>query len=207
MRKITDERNQILAYKQMELREPKKRVINAPSFRDRDEQAKYRHSIAGRTNKTNGKAFEEIIERSCARYAEAGIAEIEKTPEPMRPIQSLGSGRFIACFEKKAQPDFKGSLSGGITVAFEAKFTDSDRIKQTVVTDDQAKALDRLHNMGARCFVLVSFAFYEFYRIPWAVWRDMKCLYGRKYVTPGDIEEYAVKFNGFEINFLDGMTT
>lgn len=172
-----------------------------------NERKSTNHAIVGKQNHDNGEMFEEIIKRSCERYIEDGIAAIEKTPEPMRPIKSLGSGRFIACFEKKAQPDFKGSIKGGTTVAFEAKFTDTDRIRQTVVTDEQAKALNQHHSMGAICFVVVSFSFYDFFRIPWTVWRNMKQIYGRKYLMPCDIEDYEIKFTGYELKFLDGIVT
>jgi len=29
--------------------------------------------------------------------------------------------------------------------------------------------------------------------VPWKVWRDMKAAFGRKYVTPKDLEEYRVR--------------
>lgn len=111
----------------------------------------------------------------------------------MRPTKNLGDGKFIAFFEKAAQPDFKGVLKGGRAVAFEAKYTSGERMDHDRVTPDQARSLDRYEKLGALCFVVAGFGSGGVFRIPWAVWRDMKEIYGRKYVTPEDIEEYLVK--------------
>ncbi len=42
------------------------------------------NQIKGARNRIYGKAFEQIIETACRWYSDQGIAEIEKTPEPMR---------------------------------------------------------------------------------------------------------------------------
>ena len=42
----------------------------------------------------------------------------------------------------------------------------------------------------------------EFFFVPWAVWRDMKEHFGRKYVTAADLEQWRVRFNG-AVLFLD----
>ncbi|WP_195614495.1 Holliday junction resolvase RecU [Intestinimonas butyriciproducens] len=75
-------------------------------------------------------------------------------------------------------------------MCFEAKHTDSDRIKQSAVTNEQAAVLDVKEALGALCFVLVSFGFREFYRVPWAVWRDMRAHFGHKYMTPEEGAAY-----------------
>lgn len=156
-----------------------------------------RNRIQGKVNRNNGDLFEALIEASCEYYLREGIAYIEKTPEPMKPISKADKrGRFTAVFEKKAQADYKGSLKGGRAVAFEAKHTDADRILQNAVSDEQEKCLDSMMQMSAVCFVLVSFGFRDFYKVPWGVWKNMKQIYGRKYLKPEDIEQYRVKFRG-----------
>lgn len=149
--------------------------------------------------------YEELIERSCRLYEEEGLALIEKTPEPMRVVRSMKDNAHFTCvFEKKAQPDFKGTLRGGRAVVFEAKFTDSGQISQSAVTDEQARRLDAHMALGARCFILVSFSFESFCAIPWAVWRDMKQLYGRKYMKCTEAEIVGkVPFTGSRIRFLE----
>ena len=37
--------------------------------------------------------------------------------------------------------------------------------------------------MGAMCFLVISLEFEEFYRVPWIVFREMKKIYGHKYMN------------------------
>ena len=146
----------------------------------------------GKKNRAEGKAFEEILDLTFAYYSAKGYALIDKTQEPMKIIKRLSNVRFIACFLKKAQPDYKGTIKGGRTVIFEAKYTDTDRMTQDRVSDDQADYMDRATQLGARCFVLAGFKNGGVYRIPWIIWRCMKEKFGRKYITEKDIQEYRV---------------
>ena len=157
--------------------------------------------IGGAKAPRNGETFEELIERACARYDRAGIAYIEKTPEPTKPIRALKAGQFVTVFTKQAQPDYKGTLAGGRAVVFEAKHTASGRIEQSRVTPEQSAALDKHHALGAACFVLVSFSFDAFYRIPWAVWRAMPETFGKKSVNESDLKTYRVDI----LAFLEGL--
>ncbi len=43
-------------------------------------------SVRGRQNKADGALFEQMIEAACRKYRQIGIAEIEKTPEAMKPL-------------------------------------------------------------------------------------------------------------------------
>lgn len=162
----------------------------------------YRKALTGKRNREAGEAWENMIEAACRNYRLYGLAEIEKVPEPMRPISRPNAkGQFLACFEKQAQPDYQGTLKGGQSVVFEAKHTSMDRMERKVISEEQEKKLNRHQKLGAMCFVLVSFSLKKFYRIPWEVFRDMKDHYGRKYIKPEDIEEYEVKFFGY-LRFL-----
>jgi len=147
----------------------------------------------GAISKAKGKNFELYIDRSLDYYMYKGLAEIEKTPEPMRPVKSVGNGKFIAFFEKKAQPDYKGTIRGGKSIMFEAKFTSADRIEQDRVLQEQAEKLTKHQRLGALCFVIVGFDSGEVYRVPWNAWKNMKELYGRKYVTEAELENYRVE--------------
>lgn len=152
-----------------------------------------RRQLIGKEAKIKGRRFEERIDASFDYYRETGFALIEKTPEPMRPIKDLGGGRFVACFVKKAQPDYKGIVKGGREYIFEAKYTSSDRMEQSRVQENQEKYLTAHEALGARCYVLVGFDSGEVYRIPWRVWSSMKKQFGRKYVTEADLKEYGIK--------------
>jgi Penicillin-binding protein-related factor A, putative recombinase len=165
-----------------------------------------RRQYQGAVNRVTGKTFEQVIDASLAYYDHRGEALVLKTPEPMRPTKSVGDGKFIAFYEKRAQPDYKGALRGGRAVVFEAKHTTAARIEQSRVTREQAEVLGKYTALGAECFVFVGFDMREFFRVPWTVWEDMKNQWGRKYVTPKDLESYRAKigYNGV-ILILEGI--
>lgn len=152
-----------------------------------------KRQLLGKIAKANGKKFESRLDDSFAYYAQKGYAIIEKTPEPMHPIKSLGNGRFIAYFEKRAQPDYKGIIKGGRMVMFEAKFTTADRVEQSRVLQIQQDYMDRHQALGARCFVIAGFNSGMVYCVPWSIWKAMKEHFGRKYVTEADLEKYQVQ--------------
>ncbi len=163
----------------------------------------------GRVNRSDGLRFEAMIDDGCEYYRRQKIADIEKNSEPMRIIQSLPGGRFIACFARKAQPDYKGTLAiNGRSVVFEAKHSSTGKIEQNRVKIEQAEALERHCSLGAYCFVIAGFDMNQFYRIPWHEWRDMKSRLGRQYIRPDDYENckydhYTIKANGHGLLFLD----
>ena len=145
-----------------------------------------RRQLQGRIAKARGAEFERQLAASFEYYAETGRALVEKTPEPMRPVQSLGNGKFIAFYERKAQPDFKGMLWGGQTVVLEAKWTGTDRMNQNRVLPVQAEFMNKYHAMGAACYVIAGFASGMIYRIPWKTWQNMQEYFGRKYIQDGE---------------------
>lgn len=151
-----------------------------------------RRQLQGKISKAKGKQFEQRLDNSFEYYQIKGFAAIEKTPEPMRPTKSLGNGKFIAFFEKKAQPDYKGTLKGGRAIMFEAKFTDTDRMEQSRVLQGQSDYMNLHSKLGARCFVVIGFGTGGVYNIPWDVWSNMKTHFGRKYVTEADLDNYRV---------------
>jgi len=157
-------------------------------------------------NREQGQEFERMIGLSCDYYNATGAAEIEKTPEPMVPTKSLGQGKFMAHYEKKAQPDYGGTLAGGRAVHFEAKSTRTDRLYRNKVNEEQTRKLNSHTKLGAVTFVIVAFDLQYFYRVPWAVWRDMKQHFGRQYVKPEDLDAYRLHItpDGM-LMFLEGL--
>ena len=149
----------------------------------------------GKKAKAMGKQFESLLDESFAYYDETGFACIEKTPEPMKPIKDLGNGKFIACYEKKAQPDYKGTVKGGRSVMFEAKFTSTERMEQSRVTKGQTEYMNKHQKLGARCYVVIGFATGNVYRFLWDDWCNMKTIFGRKYVMESDnLQQYKVRY-------------
>lgn len=151
----------------------------------------------GRKNREEGKEFERRIDEAFAYCRSRGSALIDKTPEPTKVIKRLEGGKFIAVIDKKAQPDYKGTIKGGRSVMFEAKFTTSDRITADRVTDSQAEYLTSAEALGARCYVLAGFSTGGVYQIPWTVWRYMAKYFGRKYVKEADLDAYRVPTGSF----------
>lgn len=162
----------------------------------------YQAYLTGKENRKSGQMFEEVIISACNRYRVTGAADIDKTPEPFCIEKPMGSGKFLGHFAKKAQPDFKGALAGGKAIVFEAKYTKTDRLVQTVVNDAQYKTLDSYQKLGADCFVLVCFGFQNFYKIPWMVFKAMKTKFGRKYIMPKDLTRYEISFENGILDFL-----
>lgn len=162
-------------------------------------------SSTNKHSRDSGKMFESHIETACEYYRMTGQAEIEKTPEARTVVGRTGDrhSQMICVNAKKSQPDFKGTISGGKSVVFEAKHTDTDRIEYSRVTESQRERLDKHNKMGADCFILVSFGFKVYARIPYDDWENMKKLYGRKYITAEDAKRYKVTLMNGIICFLD----
>ena len=164
----------------------------------------FRASYQGKRNRAIGLNFEEIINEACEHYRSMGLAYIEKTPEPMRVIGVINRklGHFKAVFEKAAQPDFKGTMQGGRAVCFEAKHTETDRIKQDAVTENQKNAMNTHEAMGAWCFVIVCLD-NHYYRVPWEKWKTMKEDCGHKYMNAADLHPYTLGVWPGHLRFLE----
>ena len=159
------------------------------------------NQIRGMRNNAQGHIFEDALKQACEYYKQIGRADIDKTPEPFRVLKKNPNGIFTGRFTDRAQPDYQGTLAGGRSIIFEAKYTTTDRIERRALTDRQMETLESHGNMGA--VALVVFGIKDrFYIVPWSVWRDMKQCFGHQYITQKDGEPWRVKFNG-AVMFLD----
>lgn len=161
--------------------------------------------MIGLRSKRSGALFESILNRSCEFYLEQGFAQIEKNPEPFHTIKHLDGGKMIGFYEKAAQPDYKGCLCDGTCIVFEAKHTDTDRIRQSAVTEHQQKELEIYSGFGAQCFVMVSFGLESFYRVTWDTWKNMKQMFGHLYMNEQDLKPYMLQTSGAILLILDGI--
>jgi len=165
-----------------------------------------KNQIRGAKNRAQGNFFENYIDAGCTYYSINNIAEIEKTPEPMKVIKSLGGGKFVAVFTKKAQPDYKGIASNGKGIMFDAKHTEADRIEKKALSKEQEEKLLKYAEMNGMAFVLVSIKFERVFRIPISVWKNMKEIFGHQYMTPEEMKKYEVHFNPLgALDFLEGL--
>lgn len=160
-------------------------------------------SWKGKKNNAQGHFFEGFIKTACAVYKQKGIAYVEKMPEPFMVLEKKDRGIFKGRFIAHAQPDFMGTLSGGRSICFEAKYTSTDKLAQNVMTGEQWDSLEQHWKAGAKAGVCAGIGnVYAF--IPWPVWRSMQEIYGHKYMTAEDLEPYRVRFNG-ACMFLDPL--
>lgn len=157
--------------------------------------------IVNRENSDRGHEFEDLIQRGSVYYADHGRAIVGKVYEPYRCTKKLEGGRFLGQWTGRAEPDFKGVLRGGRAVAFECKSTRKSRIQRNALTDEQIGWLEAQAEMGAAAFVCIDIQG-RFFSVPWYIWRDMKDVYGKKFLMPGDIPHYEVVFDG-AVKYLD----
>lgn len=165
----------------------------------------YKAQIIGRNSKKSGETFERWISTACKFYLNKGLAHIEKTPEPFHITGKDMNGVVRGYYEKKGQPDYKGILCDGTGIMFEAKHTDSDRIKQSVITETQWESLDIYEKFGAHCYVMVSLGLESFFRVPWSAWKNMKELFGHKYMNMTELEAYRINQSQCIILILEGI--
>lgn len=164
-------------------------------------------SQQGLQSRRAGEYFENMIGSSLKWYELRGVACIDKTPEPMKPLRAPNQrGQFLACYVKAAQPDFNGTIHGGRSVVFEAKHTDGEKIEYSRLTDEQIEKLSTHHALGAAAFVLVGFGLQDFYRVPWEVWANMKAIYGHKHMKQAECEPFRVPYVAGVIKLLEGLT-
>ena len=75
---------------------------NAEGYNDPTPYAAEKHMMAqirGKQARVAGGYFENIISASCDYYLSRGLAKIEKTPEPMKPLGAKNrKGQFLACY-------------------------------------------------------------------------------------------------------------
>ena len=157
--------------------------------------------IVNRENSDRGHEFEDLIQRGSVYYADHGRAIVGKVYEPYRCTKKLEGGRFLGQWTGRAEPDFKGVLRGGRAVAFECKSTRKSRIQRNALTDEQIGWLEAQAEMGAASFVCIDIQG-RFFSVPWYIWRDMKDVYGKKFLMAGDIPHYEVVFDG-AVKYLD----
>ena len=158
-------------------------------------------SYCNRISNDRGRSFENLLMKGCQYYHNRGVAVINKVYEPYIVTKQLPDGRFAGRHCGQAEPDFKGVLSGGRAIAFEAKSTHKTRIQYGAVTPTQLRWLQEQRKLGALTFVAVNIK-EHFYSIPLYRWEKMKELYGKKFLMHGDIEQYEVKFDG-AVRFLE----
>ena len=173
-------------------------------FKDNEIVQKSKRSFAARKALGYGKNFESFIIAACDYYRDRGLADITKVDEPFTVLKLYGKGQFKGQFTKKANPDFEGTLKGGQSICFEAKYTSQRRMAKSVISDKQEEVLSYKSILGAVVGVCVGIVDRYFF-VPWEVWANIEEIYGKKSVTADDLAKFEVKFR-HGIMFLDRLS-
>ncbi len=183
----------------MSIEEYKKMVL-----KDRNLKPKaLNRQLQGQINRELGKNFEEQVEMICDIYRQNQLALIEKTPEPMKILKHIENGRFETVFTKSAQPDFKGTLKGGQTVVFDAKFTETPKIAYQALSDFQRETLMAYQELGAKAFVLVGFVDGNMYPVDINLWTNMQNVFGHKHIKQVELEEMLLRAKRAKNGMID----
>ena len=159
-----------------------------------------------------GSALEEYIIRTNEKYAEHGLALIQKVPTPITPIRIDKESRHItlAYFEQKSTADFIGAVQG-IPVCFDAKECHTDTFPLQNIHEHQVIFMERFEKQGGIAFFLISFTHRdEFYYLRFATllsfWERAKAG-GRKSFRYEELEPsfFLPKNRGVLVPYLDTL--
>lgn len=105
-----------------------------------------------------GSAFEDMINRTNERYAQAGLALIQKIPTPITPIKIDKEHRHItlAYFEQKSTVDYIGAVQG-IPICFDAKECASDTFALQNIHEHQVNFMTKFEQQGGISFFLIDY--------------------------------------------------
>lgn len=108
-----------------------------------------------------GKAFEAQIEFQNNIYRNKGYGVVSKIPTPMKILKNLGFGRYECVFDpSKSTVDYTGFLKG-VSVAFDAKETQTKNFPLKNLKDHQVTYLEDSQRGGSVAFILINFTFNE----------------------------------------------
>lgn len=105
-----------------------------------------------------GSTFEDMINRTNEKYAEAGLALIQKIPTPITPIKiDKERGQItLAYFEQKSTVDYIGAVQG-IPVCFDAKECASDTFALQNIHEHQVNFMRHFEKQGGISFFLIYY--------------------------------------------------
>lgn len=105
-----------------------------------------------------GSTLEDMINRTNEKYAENGLALIQKVPTPITPVRLDKESRQItlAYFEQKSTVDYIGAVQG-IPVCFDAKECASDTFSLQNIHEHQVLFMERFEKQGGVAFFLIYY--------------------------------------------------
>jgi len=157
-----------------------------------------------------GSTLEDLINRTNEKYAEHGLALMQKVPTPITPVQIDKENRHItlAYFEQKSTVDYIGAVQG-VPVCFEAKETASDTYTLSNIHEHQVKFMELFEKQGGVAFFLIFYSgqdifYYLSYKQLRAFW-DRMTSGGRKSFRYEELDPAYVlpKKQGILVPYLD----
>ncbi len=105
-----------------------------------------------------GSTLEDMINRTNEKYADAGLALIQKIPTPITPIKMDKEHRQItlAYFEQKSTVDYIGAVQG-IPVCFDAKECGADTFALQNIHAHQVIFMEKFEKQGGIAFFLIYY--------------------------------------------------
>ncbi len=105
-----------------------------------------------------GSTLEDMINRTNEKYAENGLALIQKIPTPITPVRMDKETRHItlAYFDQKSTVDYIGAIQG-IPVCFDAKECAVDTFSLQNIHEHQIHFMRDFEKQGGIAFVLIFY--------------------------------------------------
>ncbi len=159
-----------------------------------------------------GSTLEELINLTNEKYAEHGLALIQKVPTPITPINIDKESRHItlAYFDQKSTVDYIGAVQG-IPVCFDAKECHTDTFPLQNIHPHQVHFMEKFEQQQGIAFLLIFYshrnlAYYLRYEKLMSFWKRAEAG-GRKSFRYEELEEgyFLPSKGGILIPYLDAM--
>ncbi len=159
-----------------------------------------------------GSTLEELINLTNEKYAEHGLALIQKVPTPITPINIDKESRHItlAYFDQKSTVDYIGAVQG-IPVCFDAKECHTDTFPLQNIHPHQVQFMERFEQQQGIAFLLIFYshrnmAYYLRHEKLMSFWKRAE-EGGRKSFRYEELEEgyFLTSKGGILIPYLDAM--
>ena len=105
-----------------------------------------------------GSTLEDMINRTNEKYAENGLALIQKIPTPITPVKMDKDTRHItlAYFDQKSTVDYIGAVQG-IPVCFDAKECAVDTFSLQNIHEHQIEFMKGFEQQGGIAFIIIFY--------------------------------------------------
>lgn len=159
-----------------------------------------------------GSTLEDMINRTNEKYAENGLALIQKVPTPITPIKLDPATRQItlAYFDQKSTVDYIGAVQG-IPVCFDAKECAVDTFTLANIHEHQVDFMEKFEKQGGVAFFLIYYTHKDvLYYLPYEMLRffwDRAKEGGRKSFRYDELNPAYVlkKKNGILVPYLEAL--